>query len=151
MEPSNLGKSLGGEHVRAGTARAVCALYDELWDQPPPEGTHRDKIAASRARNRAAAHGWPPPLAWDDDTIDDPDVVPNPTGADLDVVESWLAGYPPEITEDADRHEVVRRLHAAYNTDEEIHRLTGLPVREVAEARTELGLHAHVDIVGRTA
>jgi hypothetical protein len=62
--------------VTAATARAVAALYDELWDVPPPESTHHTRISASRARNYARARGWAPPLAWDDDTIADPDASP---------------------------------------------------------------------------
>jgi DNA-directed RNA polymerase subunit K/omega len=59
------------------TARKVRALYDELWDQAPPEDSHRDKISTSRARNMAQARGWVPPQAWDDDTIDDPTACPD--------------------------------------------------------------------------
>jgi len=29
------------------------------------------------ATRRAAARGWAPPLAWDDDTIDDPNATPD--------------------------------------------------------------------------
>jgi transcriptional regulator with XRE-family HTH domain len=73
VERTNLNKMLrSGQHVRAGTVRAVARLYDELWDQAPPESEHRAKISASRARNYARAAGWLPPMAWDDDTIDDP-------------------------------------------------------------------------------
>lgn len=43
------------------------AAYDQLWDQP---GTsHQTRAAAQRA-------GYAPPLAWDDDTIDDPIAQP---------------------------------------------------------------------------
>ncbi|MCH8613436.1 helix-turn-helix domain-containing protein [Arsenicicoccus dermatophilus] len=59
-------------HVTNATAQAVICLYDELWDQAPPQGNHRDRIAASRTRSYAKARGWAPPLAWDDDAIDDP-------------------------------------------------------------------------------
>lgn len=57
---------LDGAAATAATVRAINALYEELWDQAPPESTHRDKIAASRARGRAARMGWVPPAAWDD-------------------------------------------------------------------------------------
>ena len=73
----NLGKTLTTDRINASTARTVRGLYDELWDQPPPESTHRDKIAASRARNLARARNWPPPQAWDDDAIDDSAATPN--------------------------------------------------------------------------
>ena len=62
--------------VRAATARAVRVLYDDLWDQAPPEETREDRAAAAYARNRARKQGWVPPLAWDDDEIDDPAAVP---------------------------------------------------------------------------
>lgn len=65
-----------GRPVSAATARAVTALYDELWNIPPPQEEWHDKIAASRARNYARARGWVPPLAWDDDRIDDPEAAP---------------------------------------------------------------------------
>lgn len=54
--------------TRPRFARIVSDLYDEVWDTPGP-GRH----AATRARNR----GWAPPLAWDDDTIDDPTAQPD--------------------------------------------------------------------------
>lgn len=49
--------------VLASTARAVADLFNELQLTP---GT------SSRARNRAARLGWPLPLDWDEDRIDDP-------------------------------------------------------------------------------
>lgn len=71
--PNNFTILMRQSQTIAGTARKVWALYDELWNQAPPEDTHRDKIAASRARNYAKARGWLPPMAWDDDLIDVPD------------------------------------------------------------------------------
>jgi hypothetical protein len=68
--------------VRPFTARAVAALYDELWDQPPPRAGRYDRAGSTRARNRAVAGGWPPPLGWDETPgphcIDDPDATPAP-------------------------------------------------------------------------
>ncbi|MEU6725566.1 hypothetical protein ABZ917_17815 [Nonomuraea wenchangensis] len=71
--PANLGTLMKEPRTIVATARKVRALYDELWNQAPPEADHREKIAASRARNHAAANGWLPPQAWDDDLIDVPD------------------------------------------------------------------------------
>lgn len=73
---ANFGAMLRCDQVTAGTARAVSELYDQLWDQPPPEHDQRARIAASRARRYAAERGWAPPLAWDDDLIDDPGAGP---------------------------------------------------------------------------
>jgi len=50
--------------------RQVAAAYDLLWDQPPPAITARDRELAAAARATADRHGWPPPMAWDDDVID---------------------------------------------------------------------------------
>lgn len=47
--------------VYAATARKVADLYDELSMLVPAPGQ-----PTTRARNYAARHGWPPPLAWDD-------------------------------------------------------------------------------------
>lgn len=47
--------------VTAATATRIQELYDRLSMTPGP---------------RPADKRWPPPLAWDDDTIDDPDAQP---------------------------------------------------------------------------
>jgi hypothetical protein len=62
--------------VYPAAAEEVRVLYDGLWDQAPPEGTPREKRAATMARRYARENGFAPPLAWDDDTIDDPDASP---------------------------------------------------------------------------
>jgi hypothetical protein len=76
ITPSNFTTTINADRVLVRTARAVRGLYDELWNRQPPEDTHREKVAASRARNLARARGWVSPLAWDDDTIDDPAARP---------------------------------------------------------------------------
>lgn len=67
---ANFGSMMKAKQVTAATALKVRALYEDLWDQAPPEDTHRDKIAASRARNYAKARKWLPPMAWDDVLLD---------------------------------------------------------------------------------
>jgi len=76
--------------IRRATADNVRRVYDELWDKPGPS-----RISAQRAAKR----GWVPPLAWDDDTIDDPAAVadlgepdaPSPRGRLREhVVEDYL-------------------------------------------------------------
>lgn len=76
MTRSNFGHTLTNVQIRLSTARAVTALYDELWDTRPPAETHRDKIALSRTLRYAREHNFAPPLAWDADTIDDPAASP---------------------------------------------------------------------------
>lgn len=72
----NFGKMMEAPQVRMSTERMVRALYGELWETPPPNVGHRDKISVSRSLRYASEHGWVPPLAWDDDEIDDPAAVP---------------------------------------------------------------------------
>lgn len=67
MTVSNFGDMLRRDQVLAATARNAVRLYDELWDKPPAPGRY-----ANLARKYAASRGWPPPLAWDDDALDDP-------------------------------------------------------------------------------
>lgn len=63
-------------HVYGATHRAAAALYDELWDKDPAAcGVH--PVSVGRAQRYAARRGWVPPLAWDDDTIDDPAATPD--------------------------------------------------------------------------
>lgn len=75
--PSN-GTALfaGRGYVTVKRAKAVRALYEELWDQPRRPNEWRERIATNRSINRATALGWLPPMAWDDDTIDDPATEP---------------------------------------------------------------------------
>lgn len=74
---------LGRERVFAATARLVRDLYDELWDQAPPETCKGERISARKARAGAVRGGWAPPMAWDDDSIDNPDAAPNLGGHTL--------------------------------------------------------------------
>lgn len=53
--------------VRASTAVAVHDAYARLWDTASPTPRATATAAAARARH------WPPPAAYDDATIDDPD------------------------------------------------------------------------------
>lgn len=61
--------------IRQDTAAAVAAAYDQLSMTLPP-----DTWQARRNRSTAAAKGYAPPLAWDDDHgphgIDNPDAQP---------------------------------------------------------------------------
>lgn len=58
-------------NVTAARRRAVAELYDELWNKLPA-----DDALARKSRRYAQQHGWVPPLAWDDDQIDDPAAEP---------------------------------------------------------------------------
>lgn len=80
MTNRNLGRLIHGHNpVTAATHRAVVALYDDLWDQAPPATNRSQRGSVTRSIAYATAHGWPPPMAWDDDSIDDPAATPHTT------------------------------------------------------------------------
>lgn len=54
-------------YVTTPVARRIAAVYSDLWLTP---GT------SARTRRYAERHGWVSPLAWDDDSLDDPSAVP---------------------------------------------------------------------------
>lgn len=64
--------------VQVSTAKRISAVFDEL--QMTDAGNSKGN---SRARNLARRNGWAPPLAWDEDTIDNPAAEPQaPKGDD---------------------------------------------------------------------
>lgn len=69
--------SHGTRDVTVATARDVRALFDELGMTPPTARDRHHQASVTRSRRYAQIAGWVPPLAWDDDTIDDPDAKPN--------------------------------------------------------------------------
>lgn len=73
-----VGKISRGEvpRVRVTTALAIRVLYERLWDSQPPQDDQRQRMIVTRMRRKAARNGWAPPMAWDDDTIDDPTAMP---------------------------------------------------------------------------
>lgn len=103
VDRQRLDKALRNDWIRKTTRDVVAALYDDLWNTPATGGR------STATRLRAERHGWVPPLAWDDDQIDNPaatpadTTTPNPAdrrrvpAIDLDDV-AWLlrAGEAPE-------------------------------------------------------
>ena len=57
--------------VTRETARRMAAVYDRYAMTVPPASG-----AVTQTRDRAAAKGWPPPLAWDDEDLDNPTALP---------------------------------------------------------------------------
>jgi hypothetical protein len=78
VPPHQVHRILGGETrtVSPATDAAVRVAYARLWNQPPDGRTGRDRATAAAARRRAEREGWPPPMALDDDRIDDPSYRP---------------------------------------------------------------------------
>jgi hypothetical protein len=65
-----------GRRVTAAVARIVRDFYQQYADKPAEECGVRLR-SARYARTWAAAKNFAPPIAWDDDTIDDPQAEPN--------------------------------------------------------------------------
>ena len=118
-------RKFGTGLVHRDTAVRVARLYDELWDQPG---------GSVHAAARAAAKGWLPPLAWDDDALDDPDAVPS-AGELVDVVDELavdlvLSGHRLELS-GATAHAAVHALHARRVPGAVIAERCGLNPRQV--------------------
>jgi hypothetical protein len=91
---SNIGEVLRHDRVRAKTARAISEVYEDLWNKPAPEGYRRTKSLIA-----ARANGWAPPLAWNDDEIDDPDATPD-VGDTPDRVNGGTGRRSTDVAED---------------------------------------------------
>jgi hypothetical protein len=107
-------KATGRAQVTVGLARLVAAAYDEWWDQDPLDhGYALNPVAITRAGARRA--GWHGPLAWDDDTIDNPSAMPVTDALQPSVTEGgdvaarWLMGESVVLDRTA-RREVLAHL-----------------------------------------
>ncbi|MEW1565773.1 hypothetical protein AB0454_22640 [Streptomyces sp. NPDC093509] len=125
MRPSNFRTCLRTETVSARFARKIAALYDRLWNQNP-EDHGVPAHAAARTRRHAEANGYLGPMAWDDDTIDDPKAMPQTDALEPVVTEGenvadrWLMGESVLLSPQ-DRRQVVQHLFEWTNdTPEEI-------------------------------
>lgn len=58
---------LYADRLNVTTVERVRALYDELWDKPGP---------SKWTRTWATNQGFPPPMAWDEEAIDDITATP---------------------------------------------------------------------------
>ncbi len=138
-----------GGCVTVARARAVTDLYDELWDQAPTADNRWFDAGISHAKTAARRHGWVVPLAWDEDTIDDPEAVPN-----LGHTSARRAGRPVEdLVEDAEwfllevdamatADQVAHRLHIGKEAMQRALRRAGrLDLLERLNRNTELAGH----------
>lgn len=104
--------------VRTVTAEAIRRVYEQLSMTPGP---------STLVRGYATRHGWPPPLAWDDDLIDDPDATPNLSSTEPVVdevaVELVLTRRANVTLSEAERLELARRLRSRGRGATELARL----------------------------
>ncbi|CAK7288608.1 hypothetical protein [Streptomyces misionensis] len=131
MREDNFRKAISKDRVTAYLARQVAAVYDELWNQDPVDhGISRNAVA--RIRANAERSGWHGPLAWDDETLDEPAAVPvtdavEPIASEGEnLAARWLLGESVVLTSEA-RKEVVAHLFEWTNdTTEEIAEKVGM-------------------------
>lgn len=129
------GRDLAGHRLR----ESIAAVYDRLWSTPCTDSPR----VTTRAKGRAARSKWAPPLAWDDDTIDDPKARPagvrgsgRPHKHEVDEVAVLRAVHGDRTVNltKAERAEVSRRLRAAGWTFAAIEAHTGLKADRYLEA-----------------
>lgn len=153
MSGENFWSIIQKDVIGAGTFRRLADLYEELWNQPPPQGTHRDRISVSRAKNYAKARKWLPPMAWDDiDTDPHAPVADEAVTVDEMAVELILEGEKVKLSS-GERRIAVGRLHALRWSDNRIAETLDVNPRTVFRIREELGLEsfANDEIVGVAA
>jgi DNA-binding CsgD family transcriptional regulator len=127
----NLHRLLSQTRVHRDTAANIAALYDELSMTIGP---------SRRSRYLARNNGWPVPLAWDDDKIDDPAARPSkmvahrPAAIDEIAVQRAARGERVRLSR-AERAEVVRRLTAAGLSAADIADRLGIAQRSVSRLR----------------
>lgn len=118
--------------VAAATARAVAALYDQWWNADP-HACGVSKHGATYARTVAAKQGWPPPAAWDDDTIDDPAATPDLGDAGRrQHALAEDAAFIAETTGVTDPDLIAERLGISRNYYDKIRERAGLAERSAA-------------------
>ena len=145
MLPSNFSQTLHhGTDILVSTAKAIEQVYDDLSMTPNHPEDWRSKISASRSRRYAAEHLYVPPLAWDDDTIDNPFMEPQwvenvphiQAPVDEVAVQRAVDGDRTVNLTKADRHEVVRRWQAAGRSLAEMERVTGINAHRYLDQET---------------
>ena len=123
MNRSNFGSFMNADQCTVRKALAVRDLYDERWNEPQTGTEWHSKTSATRSRNHAKARGWAPPLAWDDDTIDDPDAQPQ-FGTRLKLRDTIAEDVEFMHKTGANRDEISERLGTPWQSIErQLHRM----------------------------
>ena len=78
IDTASLERLLAQRKAAPGQVRQIAEVYELLWDQLPPLGIAAQRQAADAALARARRSRWAPPMAWDDDVLDDPAGCPAP-------------------------------------------------------------------------
>lgn len=136
--------------VTVTTRDRVRDLYDDLWDTPPVPRDQKHAYQIRRTRKRALSRGWVPPLAWDDDAIDDPTAAPDADSVVVpiastqprlsqDVIDAAVYGDQPHMSP-AERREVITILNERRWSGRRIADHIGCNVKTVERVRKEFGL-----------
>lgn len=128
----------GRTRAHVDAADAIDRVFRELCMKPGPH---------NRARNIAAARGWVPPLAWDEDEMDDPDAKPHiarhprrlPQDGVVDnlAVEKRTAGDRGVPLNFAEQAELVRRWLDSGKSPNACEKVTGVNVYRVLKRGQE--------------
>lgn len=129
VNPLYVGDFTTNTLVTAAHARTVAAVYDRLWNKDPLQHGVTNG-GAKRSRNLAVRRGWPPPLAWDDETIDDPAAGPDLSPPERELSRNELA----EI-----RREEIEHLASFGTSPQEISDRLGMHVKTVLEVLRDRG------------
>jgi predicted transcriptional regulator len=123
-----VGQWLTRDVVYSSTALRVSELYARLGDTPG---------ASERTRRHAASVGWLPPIAWDEDTIDDPATPPYAgqyDSIDEVAVQRAINGRAVQLTR-GEQREAIRLLNTRGESAQRIADLLGVSQRTVVRHR----------------
>lgn len=113
LSPDQLLNILYGkrQRVQIATAKRIDKVYQELQLKHPAPSYGR-----SRSLSLAKRRGWYPPLAWDEDMIDDPTATPDLGTSDkLD----WVHEYGELLDFGLSREKALERLSTRLGIEEE--------------------------------
>jgi plasmid maintenance system antidote protein VapI len=129
MHPDALGRLINRDDslVLVSTALAMTALYRRWAWRPGP---------CQQSRSRAQRLGWHGPMAWDTDTIDDPNAQPEVD--DLDDIEAPSASRLGRHELAAERRELVQKFMNSGYLPSEIATRLGMNANSVRAICAEL-------------
>lgn len=142
VTPGNFWRVMKADSVTAKFALTVMAVYDRLWNTPPPNEEWRDRIAFSRSLNYAAERRWVAPFGWDDIDLDvTPPLPDDADGVDDVAVELAMSGADVRLSK-GERRVAVERLWSARFSDARIAERLRFTERTALRIRQELDLPA---------
>lgn len=142
VSAANFGTMMRRPRVLASKARAIRDLYEELWDTVPECSSTQERLAVVRARKFAAARGWAPPMAWNDEDLDNPAAGPSLDdaicGIDEVAVKRALDGDKTVALTQEERVEAVRIGTADQLSAKDLADLLGASTRTIVRNRKKV-------------